>query len=217
MSPDPSLMVSSSADGSVHYICMDWRHLLELLHAGKIAYSEFKNLCVWTKNNGGMGSLYRSQHELVAVFKSGSAAHINNIELGKYGRYRTNVWSYPGMNSFQSGRDDKLGMHPTVKPVGLVADAILDCSRRGGIILDPFAGSGTTLIAAERTGRRCYAMELDPVYVDVALRRFRRLMRTEPVYARTGATLTAREAQMAETFSSAPPISTEIAGGAEHV
>ena len=211
------LMVSSSADGSIHYICMDWRHLLQLLHAGKIAYSEFKNLCVWTKNNGGMGSLYRSQHELVAVFKSGNAAHFNNIELGKYGRYRTNVWSYPGMNSFQSGRDDKLVMHPTVKPVGLVADAILDCSGRGGIILDPFAGSGTTLIAAERTGRRCYAMELDPIYVDVALRRFRRLMGTEPVCATTGETLTAREAQIAETFSSVHPMPKEIAGGAEHV
>ena len=138
------------------------------------AYSELKNLCVWTKTNGGMGSLYRSQHELVFVFKSGSAPHINNVELGKHGRYRTNVWSYAGVNSFGANRDD-LALHPTVKPVAMVTDAILDCSRRKGIVLDAFAGSGTTLIAAERTGRRGYGIELDPLYCDVIIRRLRKV------------------------------------------
>jgi DNA modification methylase len=131
-----------SADGAIHFICMDWRHLGEVLAAGKSAYSELKNLCVWAKTNGGMGSLYRSQHELVFVFKAGNGPHINNVELGKHGRYRTNIWSYPGINSFGKDRDAELALHPTVKPVKLVADAILDCSKRGGIVLDPFAGSG---------------------------------------------------------------------------
>lgn len=188
-------MASASCDGSIHFICMDWRHLLDLLRAGRIAYSEFKNLCVWTKDNGGMGSLYRSQHELVAVFKKGAGPHINNVELGRHGRYRTNVWCYAGMNSFQAGRDDLLAMHPTVKPVALVADAILDCSHRGGIILDPFVGSGTTIIAAHTKGRRCYGIELDPRYVDVALRRCRQTLEVEPVCAATGETLSQREAE----------------------
>jgi len=179
-------MAEASVDGSIHFICMDWRHLLELLRAGRIAYSEFKNLCVWAKSCGGMGALYRSQHELVAVFKNGTAAHVNNVELGRYGRNRTNVWNYAGMNSFQADRDEKLAMHPTVKPVAMIADAILDCSRRREIVLDPFAGSGSTIIAAQRTGRRCYAMELDPRYVDVTLRRLRSVTGLEPVHAVTG-------------------------------
>ena len=138
--------------------------------AGNAAYSELKNLCVWAKNNGGMGSLYRSQHELVFVYKSGQASHINNVALGKFGRNRTNVWTYAGVNSFGEGRSD-LVLHPTVKPVVMVADAIKDCSHRKGVVLDAFAGSGTTLIAAERTGRRGRAIELDPVYCDVIVRR----------------------------------------------
>ena len=162
---------SHSADGAIHFVCMDWRHLGEVLAAGKSAYSELKNLCVWAKTNGGMGSLYRSQHELVFVFKAGTAPHINNVELGKYGRYRTNIWSYAGINSFGKDRDAELALHPTVKPVKLVADAILDCSKRGGIVLDAFAGSGTTLIAAANTGRRGYGIELDPRYCDVIVRR----------------------------------------------
>jgi DNA modification methylase len=149
---------------------MDWRHLQEMLAAGSAAYTDLKNLCVWVKNNGGMGSLYRSQHELVFVFKSGTAPHINNVELGKHGRYRTNVWSYAGVNSFGGDRDD-LSLHPTVKPVAMVADAIRDCSHRKAIILDAFAGSGTTLIAAEKTGRRGYGIEIDPAYCDVTIRR----------------------------------------------
>ena len=138
-----------SADGSIHFVCMDWRHLMELLRAGRIAYSELKNLCVWAKDKGGMGSLYRSQHEFVAVFKNGTAAHINNVELGRFGRTRTNLWSYPSLNGFGAGGADRAN-HPTVKPVALVADAILDCSKRNAIVLDPFLGSVTTIIAAER-------------------------------------------------------------------
>ena len=159
-------MAAASAEGSVHYVCIDWRHLHELLRAGRIAYSTLLNICVWAKANGGMGSLYRSQHELVAVFKRGELPHINNVQLGRHGRNRTNVWNYAGMNSFQEEREDKLALHPTLKPVALVADAILDCSKRGSVILDPFAGAGTTIVAAQPTGRRCFAMEIDPLYVE---------------------------------------------------
>jgi DNA modification methylase len=159
-----------STDGSLHFICMDWRHMRELLDATS-AYTEHKNLCVWAKTNAGMGSLYRSQHELVFVFKKGTAPHINNVELGRYGRNRTNLWTYAGANSFGESRDADLAMHPTVKPVQLVADAILDCSDRNGVILDPFCGSGTTLVAAERTGRMGYGIEIDPLYCDLIVRR----------------------------------------------
>jgi DNA modification methylase len=145
-----------SSDGSLHFICMDWRHMRELLDAAAKPYREIKNLCVWSKTNAGMGSLYRSQHELIFVFKNGSAPHINNVELGRFGRNRTNVWHYPGASSFGKDRASELVMHPTVKPVRMVADAILDCSKHGSIVLDAFAGSGTTLIAAEKTGRRGY-------------------------------------------------------------
>jgi DNA modification methylase len=161
-----------TVDGFIHYHCMDWRHTDEMVTAGKKAYSELKNLCIWNKTNAGMGSFYRSKHELVFVWKSGTAPHINNFELGQHGRHRTNVWDYPGVNTMRAGRLEELAMHPTVKPVGLVADAIRDCSRRGGLVLDPFCGSGTTLIAAERTGRKARALEIDPIYVDVAVRRW---------------------------------------------
>ena len=163
-----------SRPGSMHYICMDWRHLREFLGAGAKTYGDLLNLCVWVKSNGGMGSLYRSQHELIGVFKNGKARHRNNVELGRHGRNRTNVWTYPGVTGF--GRQNEegvlLSLHPTVKPVALVADAILDCSRRGDLVLDAFLGSGTTLIAAERTGRTCYGIELDPLYVDTIIRRW---------------------------------------------
>jgi DNA modification methylase len=161
-----------SSDGSIHFICMDWRHIRELLDAGAKPYRELKNLCVWAKTNAGMGSLYRSQHELVFVFKNGSAPHINNVELGRFGRSRSNVWHFAGQNTFGNDRDTELAMHPTVKPVTLVAEAILDCSKRGQIVLDAFAGSGTTLLAAERTGRHGYGIEIDPYYVDTIIRRF---------------------------------------------
>ena len=181
-------LAAHSADGALHFVCMDWRHVYELLSASRETYGEMKNLCVWAKTNAGMGSLYRSQHELVFVFKNGSAPHVNNVELGRHGRYRTNVWRYAGVNALGADRDDALAMHPTVKPVALVADAIRDCSRRGDIVLDAFGGSGTTLIAAERAGRRGYAIEIDPLYVDVTLERFRTTFGEEPVHEASGLT-----------------------------
>jgi DNA modification methylase len=178
-------LATYSADGAIHFQCMDWRHVPEILTAGTAAYSELKNICVWAKNNGGMGSLYRSQHEFVFVFKSGAAPHINNVELGKHGRYRTNVWNYAGVNSFGGDRSD-LNLHPTVKPVAMVADAIRDCSNRKGIVLDAFVGSGTTLIAAEKTGRRGYGVEIDPQYCDVTIRRLRAVCGLDAVLEATG-------------------------------
>lgn len=180
------LSASVSADGAIHFVCMDWRHIGELLAASASCYSEMKNICVWVKINGGMGSLYRSQHELIGVFKVGRAKHINNVELGRFGRTRTNVWTYAGMSSFQQGRDQALAMHPTVKPTDLVADAIYDCSSHRGIILDPFGGSGTTALAAQRAGRRARLIELDPGYVDIMLFRFARKFGIVPVNASTG-------------------------------
>ncbi len=165
-------MAGASCNGAIHFVCMDWRHMAELLAAGNAVYEEFKNLIVWAKTNGGMGTFYRSRHELIFIFKKGRAAHINTFGLGETGRYRTNVWDYPGINTFRNGRDDELAMHPTVKPVALVAGAIKDVSRRGDIVLDAFGGSGTTLIAAEKTGRKARLLELDPVYCDVICRRF---------------------------------------------
>jgi DNA modification methylase len=176
-------LVRSSANGSIHFICMDWRHLAEVMGAAAEPYSELKNLCVWTKTNAGMGSLYRSQHELVFVMKNGTAAHINNVELGRFGRTRTNVWKYSGVNVFGSHRDEELAMHPTVKPLALVADAILACSKRGGIVLDVFAGSGTTLIASEKTGRRGYGIEIDPHYADVIIHRFEQVYGITAIHA----------------------------------
>lgn len=178
-------LVAHTVNGAIHFQCIDWRHIQDMLTAAEGVYSELKNLCVWAKNNAGMGSFYRSQHELVCVFKSGSAPHINNIELGKFGRNRTNVWNYAGVNAFGEGRAD-LQLHPTVKPVAMVEDAIRDCSRRKGLILDPFLGSGTTLIAAERTGRIGYGIEIDPRYCDVALRRLQAVCGLGAVLATTG-------------------------------
>jgi DNA modification methylase len=189
-----SLLAKHSADGSIHFLFMDWRHIREILQAGEQVYSELKNLCVWVKDNGGMGSLYRSRHELIFIFKSGEAKHRNNVQLGQYGRYRTNVWNYPGVNSFSRTTEEGnlLTLHPTVKPVALVADAIMDCSARGDIVLDPFLGSGTTVIAAERTGRIGYGIELDPTYVDTIVRRwqtFTGLVATHAISGRSFADL----------------------------
>lgn len=162
--------------GALIYGCMDWRHLQVLLAAASDNDLELINVCVWVKTNGGMGSMYRSRHEEVFVFKSGKSAHINNVQLGRYGRNRTNVWNYPGANGFaRKNSDDDFESHPTVKPVRLVADAILDSTHRGDIVLDPFLGSGTTILAAERTGRRGFGIELDPVHVDTAIRRWERM------------------------------------------
>ena len=168
-------LVKFSSDGSIHYLCMDWKHVHDLMTAAKRHYAELKNLVVWSKTNAGMGTFYRSQHELIAVYKNGKAKHINNFGLGESGRHRSNVWSYAGMNTLTRERTEELQLHPTVKPVALVADAIRDCSRRGGIVLDPFCGSGTTILAAEITGRRAYTLEIDPIYVDVAIRRWQRV------------------------------------------
>jgi hypothetical protein len=166
------IAAQTSRDGALHYVCMDWRHLLELLSAARAIYDDVLNLCVWNKDNGGMGSFYRSKHELVAVCKVGTAPHINNVELGRHGRNRTNVWDYPGVNTFKAGRLNELESHPTVKPVALVADVLKDASRRGDLVLDPFAGSGTTVIAAEKTGRTACALEIDPAYTDVIVERW---------------------------------------------
>ena len=190
-----ALLAENSVEGSIHQICMDWRHMAEMLAAGRAIYSELKNLCVWNKSNAGMGSFYRSKHELVFVWKSGTAAHINNFELGQHGRHRSNVWDYAGVNSMRAGRLEELAMHPTVKPVALVADAIRDCSRRGGLVLDPFCGSGTILIAAERSGRKARALEIDPAYVDVAVRRWQAYSGKSAVLAGSGETFETIEEQ----------------------
>lgn len=181
-------IAANSIDGAIVMSFMDWRHISEITQAGQKAFTKLKNVVVWDKVNGGMGSLYRSQHELVFVFKSGTGPHVNNIELGRHGRYRTNVWRYPGAAMFRQTRDADLAMHPTVKPVGLIADAIKDCSRRQALILDPFAGSGTILLAAERTGRRARTIELDPHYVDVAISRWQAMTGQQAVLSETGAT-----------------------------
>jgi DNA modification methylase len=190
-----ALLAENTVEGSIHQICMDWRHMGEMLAAGRMVYRELKNLCVWNKTNAGMGSFYRSKHELVFVWKSGAAAHINNFELGQHGRHRSNVWDYAGVNTVRAGRLDELAMHPTVKPTALVADAIKDCSRRGGLVLDPFCGSGTILIAAERTGRKARALEIDPNYVDVAVRRWQAYAGKPAILAGSGETFEAIEEQ----------------------
>ena len=165
-------LADNAVDGSIHFICMDWRHMGEMLEAGQTIYDELKNLIIWAKDNGGMGTFYRSRHELIFAFKKGRAPHINTFELGQHGRYRTNVWEYRGINSRHGGRMQELALHPTVKPVQMIADAIRDVSGRGDIVLDIFGGSGSTLIAAEKTGRRCYLCELDPIYCDRIIARW---------------------------------------------
>lgn len=181
-------------EGAIVFCFMDWRHIPEMLGAGEQVFGSLRQLCVWGKDNAGMGTFYRSQHELIFVFKHGKAPHINNFELGQHGRYRSNVWSYPGVNTFTGKGFKQLALHPTVKPVSLIADAIRDCSHRGGIILDPFAGSGTILIAAERTGRVARAIEYEPRYVDVAIRRWERVTGKSAIHARTGMTFKERTA-----------------------
>ncbi|MBV9076807.1 MAG: ParB N-terminal domain-containing protein [Methylobacteriaceae bacterium] len=161
-----------SREGAVHFICMDWRHMEDVSAVGRQVYGELLNLCVWNKSNAGMGSLYRSKHELVFVYRVGREPHFNAVELGRHGRNRTNVWDYASVNSFAGSRREDLTLHPTVKPTALVADAIQDVTRRGDLVLDTFLGSGTSLIAAERGGRRFRGMDIDPAYVDVALDRW---------------------------------------------
>jgi DNA modification methylase len=173
--------------GAVCFKCIDWRHLVEALTASEQGGFELLNLCVWSKTNGGMGTLYRSAHELVLVLHERGSKSRNNIQLGRFGRNRTNVWTYPGMNSFaRQGRERALHLHPTVKPIGLVADALLDVTTRGDVVLDPFLGSGTTILAAERTGRRGAGIELDPLYVDTAIRRWQQMTEQEAMHANGG-------------------------------
>lgn len=194
---------AAARDGAIAFVCMDWRHMGELLAAGQEVFSSLKNLCVWNKTNGGMGTFYRSKHELVFVFKIGSAPHTNTFGLGDTGRYRTNVWDYAGVNTIRSGRMDELSMHPTVKPVALVADAIKDCSRRGETVLDPFGGSGSTLIAAERTGRCARLIEFDPLYCDQIVQRYQGLIGKEAVLAGTNTGFEAVAEERRETPSQA--------------
>jgi DNA modification methylase len=179
-----------SREGSLHYIYMDWRHAAELLHAGSSVYQELKNVAVWVKSNGGMGSLYRSRHELVFVYKYGRTGHRNNVQLGRFGRNRSNVWEYPGANGFDGRKTEEghlLALHPTVKPVQMLADIMLDCTARADIVLDPFLGSGSSLIAAERVGRKLRAIEIDPRFVDLTIRRWQRHTGDQAVHAITGA------------------------------
>jgi DNA modification methylase len=202
------LAAQFSTEGSVHYACMDWRHLTEILRASQEIYGAPKNLVVWAKTNAGQGSFYRSQHELIFVYKTGDAPHRNNIELGKHGRNRSNIWHYPGSNSFRAGRMDDLSVHPTVKPVAMVADAMRDCTQRGDVVLDPFLGSGTTILAAERVGRRGYGLEIDPLYVDVSIRRWQSFTGKDAILAETGQTfdeVTAAGRLPKDGFNPLPP------------
>jgi DNA modification methylase len=175
-------------EGGIHFVCMDWRHIDILMGAGREVYKDMLNLIVWCKTNSGQGSFYRSQHELIAVYRVGAAPHQNNIELGKHGRNRSNVWTYPGVNSFGAGRDDALATHPTPKPVALVADAMRDCTSKGDAILDPFLGSGTTVMAAEKIGRRCFGIEYEPAFVDVAIRRWQAYSKADAILEGDGRT-----------------------------
>jgi DNA modification methylase len=200
-----ALAASFCRDGAIAYVCMDWRHLGEILRAGHAVFSELKNICVWAKTNGGMGTFYRSQHEMVLVWKVGEAAHTNTFGLGDKGRYRTNVWTYPGVNTFKSARMEEIASHPTVKPVALVSDAIRDVSNRGQVVLDVFGGSGTTLIAAEKTGRCARLVEIDPIYCDVIVRRWEKLTGKCATLLQSGETFEA--AKVARTV----PASTVVA------
>ncbi len=187
LSKSLSVMQARSIAGAVIFVCMDWRHIEDLIAAGRLNQLPLINLCVWAKTNAGLGAFYRSQHELIAVFKNGAAPYQNNVELGRFGRNRTNVWNYPGASSFpRKNAEALLHLHPTVKPVGMVADAILDCTKPNDVVFDPFVGSGTTILAAERTRRRAFGIELDPRYVDVAIQRWQSLTGRHASHAQGG-------------------------------
>jgi DNA modification methylase len=199
------LLAKYSSPRSLHFVCMDWRHTGEVVAAGGNIYNELINCCVWVKDNAGMGSFYRSQHELVFVFKSQKGSHRNNVQLGQYGRNRTNVWNYPCANSFSRSGDEGnlLALHPTVKPAALVGDAIMDCTERGAIVLDSFLGSGTTVIAAERTGRRCYGLEIEAEYVDTIVRRWQAFTRNVAIHSQSGRSFAEIEEEVAGRCGSA--------------
>lgn len=171
--------VRASTEGAVHFVCIDWRQIDVLIDVGRELYGEMLNLVVWNKSNAGQGSFYRSQHELIGVFRVGAHPHKNNVELGRFGRNRSNVWTYAGVNTFGRGRLEALASHPTVKPVSLVADALLDCTTRGDVVLDQFVGSGTTILAAEKVGRIGFGIEYEPAYVDVAIKRWQKATKLE--------------------------------------
>ena len=198
------LLAAHSRDGSAHYLCMDWRHCAELLEASRTVYDEHLNTCVWDKGRAGMGSFYRSEHEEIFVFCKGKEGHINNIQLGKFGRNRSNIWRYAGPRSHGEGKEGVLlALHPTIKPTAMIADAIKDVSHRNDVVLDCFLGSGSTLIAAERTGRRCYGLELDPLYVDTAIRRWQAYTGRDAICATTGKTFDECEAEAQENRDAA--------------
>jgi DNA modification methylase len=199
----------ASADGALIYTCIDGPHMHEMLNAGYAVFDEFKAMICWAKTNAGMGSLYRSQTEFIPLWKKGKAPHINNIELGRHGRYRTTLWTYAGANTFRRGRMEELASHPTVKPCAMVMDAIKDCSKPDGIILDVFGGSGTTLIAAAKAKRRGYLMELDPLYVDVAVKRWQAISKQPAVHAVTGLTFDEMALQRA---SASPEAASSVEG-----
>lgn len=177
-----------SINGSAVYVCGDWRHIIEFVAAGKAVFGKLRNLIVWSKTVPGLGAPYRSQHELVFFFQNGEGQGPDNIELGKHGRNRSNIWVYPGANTFRKGRLEELAMHPTVKPVAMVADALKDASARGDIVLDPFMGSGSTIMAAERVGRRAYGLEINPQFVDVAVKRWQIATKRDAILVATGQT-----------------------------
>lgn len=211
-------LLTFSTDGSIHFLCMDWRHIAELQNAGEQHYSALKNLIVWVKDNGGMGSFYRSRHELIFAWKAGAGPHINTFELGQKGRYRTNVWNYRGISSGGKTARDELALHPTVKPVAMVADAMRDCSSRGGIVLDPFCGSGTILVAAQKVGRRARAMEIDPLYCDTSILRWQQFAKDDAVLGATGETFMAvRARRMAERAEALLPDALSKIGPVEAV
>ena len=206
-------IAEASQEGALIYSCIDGPHLHEMLNAGYGVFDELKSVITWAKANAGMGSLYRVQTELITLWKRGKTAHINNIELGKHGRYRTTLWSYAGVNGFRKGRMAELASHPTVKPCAMVMDAIKDCSKPKGIILDPFSGSGTTLIAAAKTKRRGYAMEFDPLYVDGAIRRWEALFKDEARHAETGLTFAEMAAQRGRGCDARAGAAQRVGGG----
>jgi DNA modification methylase len=204
MSDDEFRIFNSAWTGaSVEHLCdggligtfIDWRGY-PIVHsaAAQVGLSPV-NLIVWAKHNAGMGSLYRSQHELLPLFKKEHVSHVNNVELGKNGRWRTNVWSYPGASSIRSDSREGLEHHPTVKPTALLVDAMLDLTNRGEIILDPFVGSGSSLIAAQSVGRRCFGVELDPGYVDICVKRYEKIYEQPAILEATGETYGELEAR----------------------
>ena len=192
---------------------MDWRHISDLIEVGRDLYESMLNLVVWNKSNAGQGSYYRSQHELIGVFRVGGDAHRNNVQLGRFGRNRSNVWCYPGVNTFGVGRDEALASHPTVKPVALVADALLDCTARGDIVLDQFAGSGTIIMAAEKVGRLGFGIEYEPAYVDVAIKRWQTTTKLEAVLAGDGRTFDEVRAARTLLIDAAPPPRCDLPAG----